>query len=169
MSRSAPLPPELAAEWSGVEIHYPFARHPAVGPVDLSIRPGERVLLLGPSGSGKSTLLLTLTGLIPDSIPAEVSGHVRLFGQDVSSQKPWDWARQVAQYFQDADQTLCGMRVEDELAFALENRALPPERITQAVTEVMRNVGVTEEWRHRRSAQLSGGERQLVALAATLI
>ena len=40
--------------------------------------------------------------------------------------KPWDWAAHVAQYFQDADQTLCGMRVEDEIAFALENRALPP-------------------------------------------
>jgi energy-coupling factor transport system ATP-binding protein len=169
MSKDAPLPLEPAAEWRGVEVLYPFARRPAVGPVDLSIGPGERVLLLGPSGSGKSTLLLTLTGLIPDSIPAEVSGHVRLFGRDASSQKPWDWARQVAQYFQDADQTLCGMRVEDELAFALENRALPPERITRAVTEVMRKVGVPEEWRHRRSAQLSGGERQLVALAATLI
>src|SRR4051812_18866498 len=169
MSTSAPRRPEPAAEWRGVEVLYPFARRPAVGPVDLSIRQGERVLLLGPSGSGKSTLLLTLTGLIPDSIPAEVRGEVRLCGADVSSQKPWDWARQVAQYFQDADQTLCGMRVEDELAFALENRALPPERISQAVTEVMRNVGVPEEWRHRRSAQLSGGERQLVALAANLI
>ncbi|QRM28531.1 ABC transporter ATP-binding protein [Microvirga sp. VF16] len=169
MSRSAPLPPEPAAEWRGVEVLYPFAKHLAVGPVDLSIRQGERVLLLGPSGSGKSTLLLTLTGLIPDSIPAEVRGQIRLFGQDIGTQKPWGWAAQVAQYFQDADQTLCGMRVEDEIAFALENRALLPERIAQAVTEAMRKVGVPEEWRQRRSAQLSGGERQLVALAATLV
>lgn len=169
MSKSAPPPPDPAAEWSGVEVLYPFARSPAVGPVDLQVRQGERVLLLGPSGSGKSTLLLTLTGLIPDSIPAELKGHIRLFGQDIGAQKPWGWAREVAQYFQDADQTLCGMRVEDEIAFALENRALPPERITQAIAEVMRKVGVPEEWRQRRSAQLSGGERQLVALAATLV
>lgn len=169
MSRNAPLPPEPAAEWRGVEVLYPFAKHPAVGSVNLQIRPGERVLLLGPSGSGKSTLLLTLTGLIPDSIPAQVSGHVRLFGADVGTQKPWAWATQVAQYFQDADQTLCGMRVEDEIAFALENRALPPERITQAVAQAMRQVGVPEEWRQRRSSQLSGGERQLVALAANLV
>lgn len=169
MSRSAPLPPDPAAEWSGIEVLYPFAKRPAVGPVDLQVRHGERVLLLGPSGSGKSTLLLTLTGLIPDSIPADVKGEIRLFGQDIGAQKPWGWARHVAQYFQDADQTLCGMRVEDEIAFALENRALPPERIAQAITEVMRKVGVPEEWRQRRSAQLSGGERQLVALAATLV
>ncbi|MGO4523629.1 ABC transporter ATP-binding protein [Microvirga sp. 2MCAF35] len=160
---------EPVAEWRGVDVVYPFAKRPAVGPVDLSIRQGERVLLLGPSGSGKSTLLLTLTGLIPDGIPAEVGGEVRLFGQDVGTRKPWAWASQVAQYFQDADQTLCGMRVEDELAFALENRAVPPERIAQAVTEIMRKTGVPEEWRRRRSTQLSGGERQLVALAATLV
>jgi len=169
MSTSAPQPPDPVAEWRGVDVVYPFAARPAVGPVDLSIRQGERVLLLGPSGSGKSTLLLTLTGLVPDSIPAEVRGEVRLSGDDVLTRKPWAWASQVAQYFQDADQTLCGMRVEDELAFALENRALPPECIAQAVTEVMRKVGVPEEWRRRRSTQLSGGERQLVALAAVLV
>jgi energy-coupling factor transport system ATP-binding protein len=169
MSRSVPLPSEIAAEWSGVEVLYPFAKRAAVGPVDLQVRRDERVLLLGPSGSGKSTLLLTLTGLIPDSIPAEVKGHVRLFGADAGTQKPWGWAGHVAQYFQDADQTLCGMRVEDEIAFALENRALPSEQIMQAVTHAMQKVGVPEEWRQRRSAQLSGGERQLVALAATLV
>lgn len=169
MSRSVPLPPEPAAEWSGVEVIYPFAKRAAVGPVDLRVRPGERVLLLGASGSGKSTLLLTLTGLIPDSIPAEVKGDVSLFGAAADTRKPWGWARHVAQYFQDADQTLCGMRVEDEIAFALENRALPAEHIAQAVTQAMRKVGVPEEWRRRRSAQLSGGERQLVALAATLV
>ena len=172
MSRSAlpqPDPAPAAAEWNAVEIRYPFAKRAAVGPVDLTIRSGERVLLLGPSGSGKSTLLLTLTGLIPDSIPAEVAGRVSLFGDDVGTRKPWGWAPLVAQYFQDADQTLCGMRVEDELAFALENRAWPPERILEAVSDVMRRVGIPDAWRRRRSAQLSGGERQLVALAATLI
>ena len=171
-SRSAlpqPEPAPAAAEWNAVEIRYPFAKRAAVGPVDLTIRPGERVLLLGPSGSGKSTLLLTLTGLIPDSIPAEVAGRVSLFGDDVGTRKPWGWAPLVAQYFQDADQTLCGMRVEDEIAFALENRAWPPERILEAVSDVMRRVGIPDAWRQRRSAQLSGGERQLVALAATLI
>jgi energy-coupling factor transporter ATP-binding protein EcfA2 len=162
-------PEAHAAAWQGVAVRYPFARRRAVGPVDLAIRPGERVLLLGASGSGKSTLLLTLTGLIPSSIPARVEGRISLFGADVASRKPWGWAADVAQYFQDADRTLCGMRVEDELAFSLENRALPPACIEEAVTAVMRQVGLPEGWRRRPSAALSGGERQLVALAATLI
>src|SRR3712207_1521912 len=139
----------FAAEWHEVTVQYPFTKRQAVGPVSLAVRPGERVLLLGPSGSGKSTLLLTLTGLVPSSIPATVSGGICLFGADVGTRQPWAWAAHVAQYFQDADQTLCGMRVEDEIAFALENRALAPMRIAERVTEAMRLVGVPESWRSR--------------------
>ncbi|WP_414475136.1 ABC transporter ATP-binding protein [Microvirga sp. M2] len=159
----------FAAEWREVTVQYPFADRQAVGPISLGVRQGERVLLLGPSGSGKSTLLLTLTGLVPNSIPATVSGDACLYGANVATRQPWAWATQVAQYFQDADQTLCGMRVEDEIAFALENRALPPLCIAERVTAAMRRVGVPESWRDRPSSTLSGGERQLVALAATLV
>ncbi|RDI61945.1 ABC transporter ATP-binding protein [Microvirga subterranea] len=158
-----------AAEWRGVSVRYPFVRSAAVGPASLSVRPGERVLLLGPSGSGKSTLLLTLTGLIPESIPAVVEGDVRLFGADVATRKPWGWAPEVAQYFQDADQTLCGMRVEDEIGFALENQALPEDGIAERIADAMQRVGIPEGWRSRPSSSLSGGEKQLVALAATLV
>ncbi|NBJ13637.1 ABC transporter ATP-binding protein [Microvirga arsenatis] len=159
----------FAAEWHEVTVQYPFATRQVVGPVSIAVRPGERVLLLGPSGSGKSTLLLTLTGLVSNSIPATVSGDICLFGVNVGTRQPWAWAAQVAQYFQDADQTLCGMRVEDEIAFALENRALPPKHIADRVMEAMQRVGVPESWRKRPTSTLSGGERQLVALAATLV
>jgi energy-coupling factor transport system ATP-binding protein len=169
--RNAPPLPEVApvAEWQGVRVRYPFAKRQAVGPVDMHVERGERVLLLGASGSGKSTLLLTLTGLVPRSIPADIDGRVRLFGDNALSRKPSEWASCVAQYFQDADQTLCGMRVEDEIAFALENLARPADEIAQAVTGAMRRVGLPDSWRKRRSTTLSGGERQLVALAATLV
>jgi len=160
--------PASAAEWQQVEVRFPFSRRAAVGPVDLVVRPGERVLLLGASGSGKSTLLLTLTGLIPKSIPASVTGRIVIFGADTGSRAPWGWAAQVAQYFQDADQTLCGMSVEDEIAFPLENRAMPAPGIAEAVATAMQQVGLPDAWRHRRTSTLSGGERQLVALAATL-
>jgi energy-coupling factor transport system ATP-binding protein len=167
---SAQQSPEtpLAAQWRSVAVRYPFAERHAVGPVDLAIRPGEKVLLLGASGSGKSSLLLTLTRLIPDSIPAEVTGRIEIFRTQANNKKPWQWAPFVAQYFQDADQTLCGMRVEDEIAFGLENRAMPTAEIEARVTETMQRVGLPDAWRKRRTMQLSGGERQLVALAATL-
>jgi len=167
---SAPPAPDLQAPavWRAVRVRYPFSDRSGVGPVDLELRPGERLLLLGPSGSGKSTLLQTLTGIIPHSVPAHVEGDIELGGEPVPRRKPYGWAHAVAQFFQDADQTLCGMRVEDEIAFALENRALPEATICAKVGEAMRRVGLPEEWRGRRTMTLSGGEKQLVALAATL-
>ncbi|WP_309082750.1 ATP-binding cassette domain-containing protein [Chelativorans sp.] len=160
---------EATAAFDQVAVSYPYEKDPAVGPVSLAVRAGERVLLLGPSGCGKSTLLLALTGLIPKTIPGEVAGTIRLSGEPVDSRDPAGWADHVAHFFQDADQTLCGMRVEDEIAFALENRALPEAEIATRVTAAMRLVGLPEDWRTRRTMTLSGGEKQLVALAATLV
>jgi energy-coupling factor transport system ATP-binding protein len=166
----APRAPERqAAALDEVAVRYSYQDADAVGPVSLAVQQGERVLLLGPSGCGKSTLLLALTGLIPKSIPGQVSGAIRLGGEPVEAREPAGWAGHVAHFFQDADQTLCGMRVEDEIAFALENRALPEAEIEGRVTTAMRRVGLPEDWRARRTMTLSGGEKQLVALAATLV
>jgi energy-coupling factor transporter ATP-binding protein EcfA2 len=161
---------EIAAaiEYDAVAVRYPYRDRPAVGPVDLALRRGERVLLLGPSGCGKSSLLLATTGLIPRSIPAAVSGTIRLGGASVESRPPADWSTHVAFAFQDSDQTLCGMRVEEEIAFALESRAFPEPEIAERVAAAMQRIGIPDDWRHRRTATLSGGEKQLVALAATL-
>ncbi|MDQ7247111.1 ABC transporter ATP-binding protein [Dongia sedimenti] len=157
-----------ALAFEAVTVRYPYQARPAVGPIDLTVRRGERVLLLGPSGCGKSTLLLTATGLIPNSIPSEVGGAIRLVGEPVEARVPADWSARVAYAFQDADQTLCGMRVEDEIAFALESRALPEAEIAACVGVAMRQVGLPDPWRSRRTATLSGGEKQLVALASVL-
>jgi energy-coupling factor transporter ATP-binding protein EcfA2 len=157
-----------AVAFDAVAVRYPYQPRPAVGPLDLSVGPGERVLLLGPSGCGKSSLLLAATGLVPNSIPGEVSGAIRIAGAPVEARSPADWSERVAYAFQDADQTLCGMRVEDEIAFALESRGLPEAEILARVGLALRQVGIPDAWRSRRTATLSGGEKQLVALAATL-
>ena len=161
--------PVPLAWWDRVTVRYPYARRAAVGPVSLAVRPGERMLVLGPSGSGKSTLLLTLTGIVPQSVPAAVTGHVRLDGRCVADRSPAGWADTVAQFFQDADRTLTGLCVEDEIAFALENRAMPDDEIARRVEAAMAQVGLPAHWRTRRTSTLSGGEKQLVALAATLV
>jgi energy-coupling factor transporter ATP-binding protein EcfA2 len=166
MTKDCNAPDEAAASWRGVEVRYPYAKRAAVGPVSFDLKLGERLLLLGSSGSGKSTLLNTLTGLVPQTIPAERQGDVRLGEEDVAARPPAGWASHVARFFQNAEETLCGMRVEDEIAFALENRGLPEGEIVARVSAGLRLVDLPEQWRHRRTSTLSGGEKQLVALAA---
>lgn len=161
-----PRPEVIAAE--GVAIRYPDVAHDAVGPLDFRLGQGERVLLLGPSGCGKSSLLHALTGLLPRSIPAERRGELRLFGVPVDSRTPAEWADRVAILFQDADQTLAGFTVADEIAFAMENRNHPQAGMPAAVAQAMAQAGLPEYWASRRITALSGGQKQLVALAATL-
>lgn len=160
------MPDDPAASWQDVAVRYPYAKRDAVGPVSFALKRGEKLLLLGSSGSGKSTLLNTLNGLVPQTIPAERQGTVRIGAEDVDRRPPASWASEVARFFQNAEETLCGMRVEDEIAFALENRGLPEDEITARVRDALRLVELPETWRTRRSSTLSGGEKQLVALAA---
>ncbi len=160
--------PPIAA-WVDVAVRYPYAARDAVGPVSWTVGAGKRVLLLGPSGSGKSTLLHTLTGIVPQSMPATVRGRIRISGCDVAERPPPGWADEVAQFFQDADRTLTGLRVFDEIAFVLENRHLPSAVIETRVLDAMTKVGLSGDWRDRRTSTLSGGEKQMVALAATLV
>lgn len=166
----APAAPEPndAVDWQAVTVRYPYAEQAAVGPVSLTLRRGERLLVLGPSGCGKSTLLNTVTGIVPGTIPAMLGGTVATLGVPVACRSPARWAAHVAQLFQDADQTLCGMTVGDEIAFALENRALPADEIGRRVSRAMDQAGVSADWLGRRTATLSGGEKQIVALAAAL-
>jgi len=159
---------KAVAAWRETRVQYPYQDKAAAGPLSLVLREGERLLLLGPSGCGKSTLLNTLTGLIPATIPAKLEGDVSLFGEAVADRLPADWSRHVAQLFQDADQTLCGMTVADEVAFALENMALPEAEIRRRVASAIERVGLGPDFAERRTMRLSGGEKQLVAMAAAL-
>ena len=139
-----------------------------MGPVTLEAIPGERLLLLGASGSGKSTLLRTLTGLIPRSLLAEVTGSVAVFGQEAGSRSPAKWASDVAQLFQNPEETLCGMTVDDEVAFALENKGLSAGEIEARVSDALGRTGFPTNFGKRRTMALSGGEKQMVALVAVM-
>jgi energy-coupling factor transport system ATP-binding protein len=152
----------------GLTLAYPDAPAPVLRDLSFCIGVGERVLLLGPSGCGKSSLALTLNGLVPQSIPAQVMGEIDIQGHPVAPRRVADFAQTVAYLFQDADNQLCALTAEDEIAFALENRGLPPPEIDRRIDRALAAVALPLAFRDRRTQTLSGGEKQKVMLAAAL-
>ena len=141
----------------------PFGRAAPVLPgLDLTILPGERVLLAGPSGSGKSTLLRALAGVLTTTESGDLSGAVRVDGHD-----PGDGGTHVGLLVQDpADAAVAG-RVGRDVAFGPENLGLPRDRIWSTVRDTLAAVRFPYGADHPVHA-LSGGEAQRLALAGVL-
>ena len=131
----------------------------AVRHLELKIEEGERVLLLGASGSGKSTLLAALAGLLHAPESGDEEGRLLLHGASAESIEG-----EVGLVFQDASTSLVMSRVGDEVAFGLENRAVPPERIWNQVHRALRAVDFSYDLDHLTD-HLSGGEQQRLAIA----
>lgn len=155
-------------EVRGLGVTFPGAASPVLRSVDLDVRPGEQVLVLAGSGAGKSTLLRVLAGIVPQVVDAEVTGDVRVAGLDATTTPTADLAAHVGTLTQDPTDQLCLPTVLDEVAFALENRGVDPALIGPAVHRTLASVGAAHLV-GRRTAELSGGEGQRIALAAALV
>ncbi|MBN1978470.1 MAG: ABC transporter ATP-binding protein [Anaerolineae bacterium] len=152
-------------EVRGLHVRYPEAH--ALQGIDLSITPGSFVLVSGPSGGGKSTLAHTLTGLIPQTVPAEVDGSISIAGLDPRQHSAAQIATRVGLVFQNPSTQLFSGTVEEEAAFGPRNLGLPPEEIADRVEYALSATGCTH-LRHRAIRHLSSGEQQRVAIAAVL-
>jgi len=146
---------------------YPDQAKPALADFSLDIHPGEFDLVVGPSGSGKSTFLRSLNGLVPHFYGGQWAGQVDVFGRDPITQGPRGMAHLVGFVFQDPEAQFVVDTVEDELAFSMENFALPQATMRKRVEEVLDQMTIAH-LRDRRISTLSGGEKQRVAIAAVL-
>lgn len=145
---------------------YPEAAQPALAGITISVEDGL-TLLTGPSGGGKSTLLRTLNGLVPHFHGGRWAGSARVGSLDVIETATARLAREVAFVFQDPERQAVAATVEAEVAFGLENLGVTAEEIPGRVGEALERAGAGH-LRGRRLAQVSGGERQRVAVAAAL-
>jgi energy-coupling factor transport system ATP-binding protein len=154
------------AHLTNLSYWYPGADEPALRDVSLFVDAGL-TLVTGPSGGGKSTLLRVLNGLVPHFHGGRIAGSAEVEGHDVITTPTRTLARTVGFVFQDPElQTVYDM-VDREVAFGLENIALPPSEMAARVDEALHAAGAGH-LAGRSVRTLSGGERQRVALASAL-
>jgi energy-coupling factor transporter ATP-binding protein EcfA2 len=146
---------------------YPGGRAPAVSEVSLEVGPGELVCLLGSSGSGKSTLLRALAGLVPHFHGGRFAGRVEISGRDTRRTSPSGLAGTVASVFQDPEDQVVFTRVENEVAFGLENVGTAPDQISGRALEALSALGA-DHLAERKTHELSAGELQRVCVASSL-
>lgn len=135
----------------------------ALDHVDLDVKPGEFIAILGHNGSGKSTLAKHINALLEPS-----EGSLWVDGMDVSEEKNVMPVRQTAgMVFQNPDNQIIASVVEEDVGFGPENIGVPTDEIWQRVEESLRAVGMLK-YRHHSPNKLSGGQKQRVAIAGVV-
>jgi energy-coupling factor transport system ATP-binding protein len=151
----------------GAGYRFPSAREPAVRGVELSVRPGEVVLLTGPTGCGKSTVLRLAAGLLARHGAGVITGEIRVAGRDPASLPPRERVTAVGFVAQNPGRQIVTGTLGDEVAFALESAGWSASRIADRVPEMLARVGLRPD-PTRSTDALSGGERQRLVTAAAL-
>ena len=134
----------------------------AIEGVSFELKPGELLLVAGASGCGKTTLARCINGLIPRSYRGERTGNVLLYGKEVGAMKIPEMAQMVGTLLQDPERQIVASNVYNEIAFGPENLGLPRDEIVARVELRI------EHLRERETFNLSGGEKQKLALAGLL-
>jgi energy-coupling factor transporter ATP-binding protein EcfA2 len=147
--------------------YYADATKPALRDINLDIKGGEFLLITGPSGSGKTSLCRCFNGLIPHFHGGRISGQVEVDGITVAEHPTKGLATKIGMVFQDPENQLVAIDVEREIAFGLENLAFPRDVIAKRLEESLDTLGISN-LRYRQVHELSGGEKQKVAIASVL-
>lgn len=140
---------------------------PVLKDINLDVRQGEIVLITGPSGCGKSSLAYVLSGLIPHSILAQFTGQVEVGGLNTQTHTLLEIVQQAGIVLQNPSSQLFHLRVEDEVAFGPRNLGLGEEEVRRRTDWALRATGL-ESLRGKRPSDLSGGQKQCVAIASVL-
>ena len=157
----------MILSFENVTYSYPGAEYPALDDVSFELEPGEFCILAGLSGHGKTTLLHAACGLVPHFHGGTFAGTVTLAGLDTREHGPSHLGGHAGVLFQDPETQLVMSSVRAELSLALESRGHSPAAVARGVEEVALALGI-DALLDRSTHELSGGEKQRVALGAAL-
>ena len=158
---------KVIAVFKDVSYQYPRSDGYALRDVNLSIRRGEFLAVIGATGAGKTTFCLALNGVVPQFFGGRFFGSVRVEGEDTLDVPTSQLAVMVGEVFEDPESQLVATSVENEIAFVLENLKTPREEIIAripAMLEAVRLGGLEKKHPH----ELSLGQKQRLAIAAAL-
>jgi energy-coupling factor transporter ATP-binding protein EcfA2 len=146
---------------------YPQSPQPALKDISFSVSKGDFIGITGPTGAGKTTLACCLNGIIPHFQGGKLQGRIDLQGVSIFERSTTQISRLVGSVFQDPEAQIITTEVEQELAFGPENLGFLPQEIERRISQALDLVGI-KELRYRPTVNLSGGEKQRVAIAAAL-
>ena len=155
-------------EFKDYTFKYRAQVEPTLLDINLSIYPGEKVLIVGPSGSGKSTLAHCINGLVPFSYAGESKGSLTVGGVEPAKAGVFGMSKIVGTVLQDTDGQFIGLTVGEDIAFALENDLVEPKAMFARVDAVAKEVDVTDLLTQAPTA-LSGGQKQRVSMAGVMV
>jgi energy-coupling factor transport system ATP-binding protein len=156
-----------AASLESVSFTYQGGGGPALREINLALRPGETVGIMGASGAGKSTLAKCLNRIVPAFEDGDFRGVVRIAGNHLGEARVCEVAPSVGMVFQDFESQLFSTNVAHEVAFAMEQVGLPREEIVARIQPALEAVGLSG-FDDRDPTSLSGGEKQRLAIASVL-
>ncbi|MGL6201760.1 MAG: ABC transporter ATP-binding protein [Lachnospiraceae bacterium] len=133
--------------------------------INLTIEDGECILLCGRSGCGKTTFTRMVNGLIPHFFPGELNGRVLVNGMEIAKTPMYQIAGQVGSVFQNPRTQFFNTDTDSEIAFGIENAALPIDELRSRVKQTERDLNI-EVLAGRSIFELSGGEKQKIAFAS---
>ncbi|CAM3095976.1 ABC transporter ATP-binding protein [Leuconostoc rapi] len=148
-------------------VNFAYRETPVLTDISLKLQPNSFNLLVGPSGSGKSTLLKLLSGLYPTFSDGTLTGKLTLDGYDIHDIVPYQRVAHIGYLFQNPTRQFVMKTPFEELRFSLENLQINPDEIEARILTALEKVGMTA-FMHHDLLNLSGGEKQKVALAAVL-
>ena len=137
--------------------------HRAVDEVDLDVKEGQFIAILGHNGSGKSTLAKHINAIL---VPT--GGTMWVDGKDTKKpEELWNVRQSAGMVFQNPDNQIIGTVVEEDVGFGPENLGVPTDEIWERVEDSLKAVGMIE-YRHHSPNKLSGGQKQRVAIAGVV-